>query len=93
MTGGSPTSRLLEVSPIRDIVMPGLKSALDIRGLAKLFDNGGGQGLLDYRCDPTRLAPSVPLCTQRASEPSRTHVGRPTYLRTTLRPDESFRRR
>ena len=67
MTGGSPTSRLLEVSPIRDLVMQKLdmKSALDIKGLAKLFDNGGGQGLLDYRFCP----PSVPHCTQRACGP------------------------
>ncbi len=26
-----------------------MKTALDIKGLAKLFENGGGQGLLDYR--------------------------------------------
>ena len=51
MTGGSPTSRLLEVSPLRDVVLKHLdmKGALDIKGLAKLFEDGGGQGLLDYR--------------------------------------------
>ena len=65
MTSRSPTSRLLEISPLRDVVLKQLdmKAALNIKSLAKLFEDGGGQGLLDYR----HPSPRTFSCSQPSS--------------------------